>query len=212
VSSFEFGAGVLLALGASGAPEPSPNEYSLPRSGDLVEQGAATGVSYGAGLAVEARVYEIVGFSVGALYRRDALAGDVTRAGENATLSLAASGLHLPILLRGHYPLEPVAPFVEIGAELVIPGLGKAEVEPEGAHSAVASSEPHTFLVVGAGAELNGEALGGFRPSAALSVGFRPGRSDDLQDRATVLPSDAVVYDASPSWQATLLLGMAYYW
>jgi hypothetical protein len=208
----EFGAGALLALGTSGASEPAPSRYTLPRSGDTVEQGAALGVSYGAGLALEVRGYDVVGLNVGALYRRDSLTSDVEQAGEDTKLSLSASALHIPILLRGLYPLESFTPFVQLGAEVVIPGLGEAKVEPEGAHRAVASTDPHTFLVAGAGVELQSASLGGLRPSAALSFGFRPSRSDDLVDRVTVLPSDAVVHDASPSWQATLTLGVAYFW
>jgi hypothetical protein len=212
VSPFEFGVGAVLAFGASGAPQPEPTSYTLPRSGDSVGESSRLGVSYGAGIGAELRVYEWVGLGLGALYRRDAMSGSVTRAGESSTLSLSAPALHVPLTLKVIWPRAALSPFALAGAELVMPGLASAEVAPDGALGAVATAESHTFVLFGAGAELELEALGALRPSAALSVGLRPGKSEALAERVTVLPSDAVVYDAAPSYQVTLQLGAAWFW
>lgn len=212
MSSLEFGVGALLALGATGAPAPSPDSFTLPRSGQLARESASLGLAYGGGVAAEARAFEWLGLSVGALYRRDSATSDVSRDGTQAELTLSQPALHVPITLKGYYPLAPLSPFALLGVELVLPGLSRAQVEPAAARSAVASAEPHTFLLVGAGAELELESLATFRPAASVSFGFRPGKSESLADRLTVLPSDAAVYDSAFSWQLTLQAGASYFW
>jgi len=204
---FELSLGVVAQGGIEGQPEPSPNRYTLLRSGAEVEEPAYTSFGYGAGIAIEARVLEVVALGAEALYMSDGLTGTVIHDGQEVTLSLRQPALHVPLYAKGIWPLPVIAPFALVGVELVLPGLSTVEVEPAGAHAAVASAESHTLLLLGAGVETEWNSL---RLQAGLRFALQLGASSALDDRVTVLPSDAVVRDASPSYQAMLALGASY--
>jgi hypothetical protein len=204
--AFELSAGVLALGGLGWIDRPSPDELTLPRSGQRLRYGALSGFVYGGGLSAEARFFEVAGLEIDGLLSRDYVSGDVDFGASAAHLRVGQTSLHLAVLGKGVLPLGSLAPYVAFGPEFVFPGLPGNEAEPP--LRGVATAERYTLLTVGAGVELTLHERLGLRAPLGLRFGFAPGLGDDLADRVRPLPSDAVITTSEVRYQLIATAGM----
>jgi hypothetical protein len=208
--TFSFGAGVAVAGGYGAFGEPDPNRFTLPRSGSVVALPGFSGLTYGAGIALEARFFDFIGVEASVSYARDSLSGDVEAGDEVVSVTLSQPVFRVPILLKAVLPAPIVSPFAEIGPELVFPGLSDVEVEPEGGLRGVAAADPAVWATVGLGVEIELPIADiDLRIPAALRLSVNPSSSGELDDRATALPTDAVVFDSTPAVTIGIATGLS---
>jgi hypothetical protein len=204
--AFDLSAGVLATGGIGWLDRPTPDELTLPRSGQRARYGALSGFVFAGGLTAEARFFRVAGLEIDALLGRDRVAGDVEVDGRPAHLSVSQPALHLAVLGKGVLPLDGISPFVVLGPELVFPGLPDAEADPP--LRSVATAERYTLLTAGAGVELTLHENLGLRAPLGLRFSYAPGLGDDLSDRVRALPSDAVITTSEVRYQVLATAGL----
>jgi hypothetical protein len=203
---FDLSAGVLAAGGIGWLDRPTPDELTLPRSGQRVRYGALSGFVFAGGLTAEARFFRVAALEIDALLGSDRVGGDVEVDGRPAHLSAGQSALHLAVLAKGVLPLDGIAPFVVLGPEFVFPGLPDVEADPP--LRSVATAERYTLLTAGAGVELTLHEKLGLRAPLGLRISYAPGLGDDLSDRVRALPSDAVITTSEVRYQLVATAGI----
>jgi hypothetical protein len=209
---FTFGAGLLGSAGGVWLDRPDSTTLELPSSGDPLTYPAFAGHTFGGGVFVEGRLFEIVGVEVDFLYAPESLGGDATRAGQPLRITLSQPAFRIPILAKGVLPLGAFSPFLAAGPELVFYGLSSARTAPGERLGAVASANPSVWALFAAGVEWAVPALPvDLRIPLSMRLGWNPSVSDDLDERATALPSDAVVFESAPRLMAALTLGAGLY-
>jgi hypothetical protein len=171
-----------------------------------------SGLALGAGVFGEARLFSRLGLHVGAGYSLETMSGDLDTGAETVQVELEHPALVVPILLQGFAPLGPVTAFVSVGPELVLPIIPLARTEPERAFPVAATAERHVRLNLGAGIEWR-TPLRAVDLRVPLSVRgiWHPGLGDDLDERARVLPSDALIYTNTPRFGVKAVLGAGIY-
>jgi len=204
--AFDLSAGVVVAGGIGWLDRPSPDELTLPRSGQRVRYGALSGFVFAGGLTAEARFFRVAALEIDALLGRDRVAGDVEIDGEPAHLSAGQTALHLALLGKGVLPLDGISPFFVLGPEFVFPGLPDAEADLP--LRSVATAERYTLLTAGAGVELTLHEQLDLRAPLGLRFSFAPGLGDDLADRVRALPSDAVITTSEVRYQVLATAGI----
>ncbi len=208
--SVAFLPGIVGSAGVVWLDRPDTAELVLPDSGDQLTVPAFRGLALGAGLAFEARFFELVGVELEAAYSRDAASGDAQRALAPISISFSQPALHVPILLKAIWARPPLSPFAEAGLKIVVPGLSRIEAEPSERLRAVASAGTSAWLVVGLGAEWRPAAgAPDWRVPVRLRAALNPAVSGELDERAVALPSDAVVFDSTLRYELALCAGLS---
>jgi hypothetical protein len=210
--TFEFGAGLDANIGWMLLDAPEPGSFALPRSGRTAEVNGMSGLGIGAGIFVEGRLHERVGFHIGAGYALETMSGELDVAGEVVDVELELPALVVPALVQVFVRFGGITHFVAVGPELVVPIIPLARTDPERRFPVAASAETDVRLNLGWGAELPLPVAGlDFRIPMALVGIWNPSLGDELGERIRVLPSDALIYTATPRFGLRLSLGAGLY-
>jgi hypothetical protein len=203
-----FGVNALGGIAVVDAPTPAV--FDLPNTpGQTAEQESLSGFIFGGGLFVELRALEALGLELAPYYSRDRTSGDLRFAGQDVVVEVGQGAIHVPILLKGLLPWRPLAPFVVLGPELVVPTLPSADSSPKGVVAAAATAESYWNLVAGVGAELRVPAGNlDLRIPLSLRMSYQPGFDDALDNRVRVLPSDALIYTSTPLYSVQAVIGV----
>jgi hypothetical protein len=209
---FEFGAGLDATLGWMLLDAPAHSAFALPRSGSRAEVHGMSGLGMGAGVSVEGRLLSRIGLHLGAGYSLETMSGELAVAGETISVDLEQPALVVPALLQVFVRFGGITHFVAVGPELVVPIIPLARTDPERRFPVAATAETYARLSVGWGAELPlpFRAVDLRIPLVVLGT-WNPGLGDELGERVRVLPSDAVIYTATPRFGVRLSLGAGIY-
>jgi hypothetical protein len=208
----EFGVGVLLQGGASFADAPTPDTFLLPRAEERAQQSSLSAPTFGAGLTAELRYARRLGLELGATYFRTRLSGEVDGETREVDVSLRQDELHVPLMLKGYFPLDAFTGFVGLGVEHAVPGLPSAQSEPTRGIPVAATAEPYWNFLASAGLELDAS-VGGWDLRVPLGVRFsyQLGFDDSLPERVRVLPSDALIYTSTPRFGLHATAGLVFF-
>lgn len=195
----ELGVGTVVTGGINTIDQPGASSFTVAdQTGTYPGFSGTTG---GAGVMLEARFWRRVGVVFNPLFSWDFGSGRVTQGDRSADVTIGQRAVHVPVLLKGVLPTSSfVSPFVEAGPEFVLPLPSK--VESERPVRGVVGTARYTMATVGVGAELKVPVAPlDLRLSLALRGSYRLGSTDDLAERATPLPSGAIIFDGRWRYQ-----------
>lgn len=209
---FEVGVGLLGGVGMVQASAPNPDVLVLPNSGGTLEQDSWSGLHGQVGGFFEIRFARVFGVAVETSYTRAQLTSKNDLNGQDVKVTVTESDVHVPILLKGLWPLAPLTPFLALGPEVVLTGTPRTSSKPAARLVTAADSDHYLLLTAALGAELAAPVADvDLRATLSVRGSYAPGFDDAASERLRVLPSDVVVYENATRLRVATLVGLGAY-